>query len=332
MTKKCMGCGAVLQDNNVLLDGYTNNLTNNYCTRCFRMKNYGDYQTVVKSNEDFIEILKSIGNTKSLVLYVVDVLNVPENIDNIKQYLEKNDVILVLNKRDVLPLSIIDDKLINYFKEHYPNFLDVILISALKDYNLDLLYSKINKYRKTKNVYVVGYTNAGKSMLINKFMKNYMAQDEVLSISAMPSTTLGKIELDFGDFKIIDTPGIIDNKSIVNYVSPNMLKIISPKKEIKPKVFQIRKNQAIIIGDLFRIDYVSGEKNSVVVFVSNDLKVKRLSSRNTYLKNLDKRDINVLYKEDLVINGLGFIKISDECSVSIYLNKDVSVFKRKNMI
>ena len=41
MNKKCLGCGVELQDENMLLDGYTVNLENDLCKRCFRLKNYG---------------------------------------------------------------------------------------------------------------------------------------------------------------------------------------------------------------------------------------------------------------------------------------------------
>ena len=62
----CQGCGVLLQDENVLQDGYTTNLENQLCQRCFRMKNYGEYQSVTKSNEEYLEILKSISETKDL--------------------------------------------------------------------------------------------------------------------------------------------------------------------------------------------------------------------------------------------------------------------------
>ena len=65
--KKCAGCGVVLQDENVLQEGYTTSLENDICQRCFRMKNYGEYQAVAKSNDEYLSILKSVGETKDLV-------------------------------------------------------------------------------------------------------------------------------------------------------------------------------------------------------------------------------------------------------------------------
>ena len=96
-------------------------------------------------------------------------------------------------------------------------------------------------------------------------------------MSPLPSTTLNLVKIDINDYlTLIDTPGLVDNGSILNRVDASMVKKISPKKEIKPRTYQLRKNQSIIIEDLIRIDYVEGEKNSFTLFVSNDLKVKRL--------------------------------------------------------
>ena len=65
--KICIGCGAKLQDENISLEGYTTNIENDICSRCFRMKNYGEYQIVTKSNDEYIEILKEVDKTKDLV-------------------------------------------------------------------------------------------------------------------------------------------------------------------------------------------------------------------------------------------------------------------------
>ena len=77
MIKTCRGCGVTLQDNNVLLEGYTNDMRNDYCRRCFKMNNYGEYEFVTKSNSEYIKILERIGKSKSLVLYIVDILSIP---------------------------------------------------------------------------------------------------------------------------------------------------------------------------------------------------------------------------------------------------------------
>ena len=44
--KHCLGCGVKLQDENILTIGYTTNLNNDLCMRCFRLRNYGEYESI----------------------------------------------------------------------------------------------------------------------------------------------------------------------------------------------------------------------------------------------------------------------------------------------
>ena len=331
--KYCIGCGVLLQDENMTIDGYTTSLDNDICSRCFRMKNYGEYQIVTKSNEEYIDILKSVNKTNDLVLYIVDLLNLDKDLKHIRNYIN-NKVILVLSKRDVLPKSVKDEKLIEYFKKMDLDYDDIIVVSPNKNYNIDELLYMIKKYKTSKNVYVVGHTNVGKSTLINKLMKNYSENNCELTISPLPSTTLNKISIKLSDdLTLIDTPGLIDRGNIVNYVDTSLLKKINPKKEIKPKTYQIKKGQCLVIGDLIRIDYVDGDKNSFTVFMSNDLKVQRFNlSRQEKLKDLYANELDVLYHEDVVVNGLGFIKIVEKAKVVLYIDKNVEVYTRRSLI
>ena len=332
--KRCSGCGVLLQDENVLQEGYTTNLENDICQRCFRMKNYGEYQVITKSNDEYLEILKKVGETNDLVIYITDLLNLDKNIEEIRNLL-KNRMILVLNKKDVLPKSVKEEKLIKYLESMNIHFEEVIVISTTKNYNIDYLLKKIKMYQTSKNVYVVGHTNAGKSSLINKLIKNYSDSTQELTMSPLPSTTLNTVEIDINDYlTLIDTPGLVETGSILNYVSEELVKKISPKKEIKPRTYQLKKNQSLIIEDIIRIDYIEGEKNSFTIFVSNDLKIKRLLNllNNKELKDKNKTTYNIKYDEDLVISGLGFIKIVNKGIIDVYIDKDVDLYTRKSLI
>ena len=163
MNKKCLGCGVELQDENMLLDGYTVNLENDLCQRCFRLKNYGEYQATTKTNEEYQQILEAVGKTKDLVVYVTDVLNVEQDLYDIRKFLP-NKILLVLNKRDVIPKSVKDEKLIQYFKDKYDFFNDIVVVSCEKNMNIDHLLNRIKFFQVTKQVYIVGHTNAGKSL------------------------------------------------------------------------------------------------------------------------------------------------------------------------
>ena len=334
MIKYCKGCGVRLQDNNILLEGYTNDLSNDLCRRCFRLKNYGVYEVVTKSNDEYLEIIKNVGKTKSLVLYVVDLLSIPEDLAHIKEYLPNNKVILVLNKKDMLPLSVTDEKILNYIENIYDDvFIDKIVISANKNYNLDELMKMVKKHRVYKDVYVIGNTNAGKSTLMNKIIESYSIDTSSITISSMPSTTLDEIKIPFKDFFLIDTPGLVDSHNIVNYITDDKIKKLSSHKTIKPRTYQIKRGQALIFEDFLRIDYIEGDRNSFTVFVPNEVNVKRINGkRHNTLQYLSRKELDLKYHEDIVISGLGFVKTVLEGKVYIYVDKDVSVFTRKSII
>lgn len=326
---KCTGCGALLQDVYGDKEGYTSNLNNKLCERCFRIKNYNDYKFIVKDNDDFIKILKSINNTNDLIILVVDLFNFNNKIIDIKKYVN-NDVLLVLTKRDLLPRSTYDEKLINYFKSLDLNIKDIVLISSTKNINFDELYDKINTYKKSKNVYVVGYTNAGKSSMINKLLYNYSSNKSDITTSMLPSTTINNIEIDLNDnLTIIDTPGLLDNGDIINYIDTKLLKRIVPNKEIKPITYQVRSKQSIIIEDILLINCI--ENTNLTFYISNNLNIDR-KYKTIFDEKLKAHNVNVANGEDIVIQGLCFIKVSIPTNITICTLDGVSVYTRKSLI
>ncbi len=305
---KCMGCGVLTE--------------NTLCERCFRIKHYNDYKVVIKTNNDFIPILENISKSNDLVLLVVDLFNI-DDLSLIRKYL-KNDILLVLTKRDLLPKSVSFDKLYNY--DYKINYIDKIIISSSKNHNFDELLDKINKYKKSNSVYVVGYTNAGKSTMINKLIYNYSDNKTEITTSPLPSTTLNTIEINLGDFTLIDTPGLLSEGDIANYVNGEDLKRIIPKKEIKPITYQIKGNQTIVVDN-----YLMIEANDIdlTFYISNNLKIERYYKKiNTKLKkHVVKVDHN-----DIIVKGLCFIKTNKKSVLNVYTLDKVSVFTRDSII
>lgn len=325
---KCLGCGSILQTDNPNLPGYVKDINSKLCERCFKIKNYGEYKPVIKEEEEFINLLETINKTNDLVILVCDLFNFNPNLDLINQYL-KNDILLVLTKRDLLPVSLYEEKLLNYLDNINLNIVDRIIVSSFNNYNFDELYEKININKKSNNVYIVGYTNAGKSTLINKLIYNYGDLDINITTSILPNTTIGNIELKLNDtLTLIDTPGILDNGSIYYLKTIKELKRIIPKNRIKPKTYQIRNNQIISVEDLFELEL---SNNNVTLFIANNLKVTRKYNKE-YNKNLEKHTLLVNKNEDLVLSGLGFIKFTKKEEITIYTIKGIKIYKRKSLI
>lgn len=307
---KCIGCGDLTEKE--------------LCERCFRIKNYNDYKVVVKDNSNFIQILKDVNDTKDLVLLVVDLLNI-KDLSEITEYI-KNDILLVLTKRDLLP-NVYEEKLLNY--NYNINCIDKIVISSNKNYQFDELFDKINKYKKSNNVYVVGFTNSGKSTMINKLIYNYSSNISSITTSPLPNTTLNTIEVKLNDeLTLFDTPGLLDEGDITNYVTGKELKKLIPNKAIKPITYQIKGKQIIIVDNYLRIE---AENIDLTLFFSNLLNIKRYYKDNELLKDYKKTTVNV-NKNDIVIKGMGFIKTNKKGIINIYTLDNVSVYTRDSLI
>ncbi len=333
MIKKCIGCGSVLQTTDITKDGYVreeNYESSTLCERCFKIRNYGEYKVVEKTNNDFIPILENIGKTNDLVILVVDLFNISNNLEQIKKYV-KNDILLVLTKRDILPLSVYDEKLKSYFENLNMNIIDTVLISSMKNKNFDELMDKIYKNKKSDNVYVVGYTNAGKSTMINKIIYNYFNKDMEITTSMLPSTTLNSIEIKLSDsLTIIDTPGILNEGDLSNFIDVKTLKKVTPKKELKPITYQIKNPQSIIVEDLARIDME--DNNSVTLYLSNTLNIERTFTPKDRLSDLEKYEFDIKDNQDIVISGLGFFKFVKKGHIVIYSLPNIDIFVRDNLI
>lgn len=332
MNKRCAGCGLVLQTKDVDKEGYIRSeLVNKstLCERCFRIQNYNEYKVVERTNQDFNKIFKKIDKSKDLVLLLVDLLNIGE-LEKISKYIH-NDIILVLTKRDLIPKRIYEEKLLHYFDTLSFHILDKIIVSSKNNYHLDELMELVFQYKKSNRVYVVGITNAGKSTLMNKIIYNYSNTKSQITTSILPSTTLDMIEIPINDeLTFIDTPGLLVENSIVDKVDAETLRNIIPKTELKPTIFQVKSDQIFLIDKLVRLEVE--EDNNIVFYISNNLPIMRFYKDNDKLKDLEEHTFKIHEKEDIVIEGLGFIKVMKKATIKVYTLKNVAVYTRKSFL
>ena len=322
---KCIGCGVILQDTNKDKEGYTPNLNNNLCERCFKIRHYNEYKYIDKDNAYYKQILKQIEKENNLVLLVTDFLN----LEHLNTLNITSNIILVISKRDIISRNIDETKLLDNIKLNL-NIKEKLIIGTKNNYHLDELYNAIMKYKTSNKVYVIGYTNAGKSTLINSFIKNYGNNENFITTSNLPSTTLDLIENKINENLIlIDTPGLLDEGSVFDIYHNSLNKII-PKKEIRPINIQVKIPQTIYIDDIAKI-YIE-QNNSLIFYMSNNLNIRRVYKKLIKNDDLKEYTLNINSKEDLIIKGLGFIRFSKKSIIKLYLKENVKYVIRKSIL
>ncbi|WP_373285929.1 ribosome biogenesis GTPase YqeH [Marinithermofilum abyssi] len=356
----CEGCGVELQTERPHAPGYVppSALEREHviCKRCFRIRHYNEIAQVDQDPDVYLQLLDQIAETDSLVVQVVDLFDFSGSwIPGIHRHTGGNDLLLLANKVDVFPKSAKYQKLKEWVyasaKEMGVQPVDVVLMSAAKGQHIKEVAAAIERYRAGRDVYVVGAANAGKSTFINRLLQEYGAGEEVVTTSPYPGTTLDAISIPLNDGRrIVDMPGIVRQDRVSEWVAPEELEEITPKKELRPKVYQLEDQQTLFFGGLARFDFVEGERQPFVCYFANSLYIHRTKleradelwakHRGELLsppKNPDslpkwKRHrfyLNGREKEDIVIPGLGWIAAGlNPAQVDLWVPEGITVHLR----
>ena len=363
----CIGCGAAIQTTDKEQAGFTPSSALEkgletgqiYCQRCFRLRHYNEISDVNISDDDFIKLLHEVGESDALVVNVIDIFDFNGSvIPGLSRFVSGNDVLLVGNKKDILPKSVKDGKVTQWLTERAHEVglrpVDVVLTSAQNKQAIKELMEKIESHRKGRDVYVVGVTNVGKSTLINAIIQEITGDKDIITTSRFPGTTLDKIEipLDDGSY-LFDTPGIIHRHQMAHYLTAKNLKYISPKKEIKPKTYQLNPEQTLFLAGLGRFDFISGERQGFTAFFENTLdlhRTKLAGADDFYQKHagtllvpptsqeladfpkLVRHEFSIKEKTDVVFSGLGWIRVNEKAKIAAWAPKGVDVVIRKAII
>ncbi|WP_071131915.1 ribosome biogenesis GTPase YqeH [Enterococcus timonensis] len=360
----CIGCGAKIQTEDKEALGYTPKAALEkglesgqiYCQRCFRLRHYNEIADVALTDDDFLNLLNALNQTESLIVNVVDIFDFNGSIiPGLQRFAGKNPILLVGNKVDLLPKSTNLNKLKSWLLQqaHAAGLrpVDVLLTSSKNAETITSLLKKIEQLRQKKDVYVVGVTNVGKSSLINAIISQTAGEENVITTSRFPGTTLDKIEIPLADgHYLIDTPGIIHRHQMAHLLDASGLKMITPQKEIKPRTFQLNDGQTLFFAGLARLDISSKEKTNATVYLANDLLIHRRKTEGAdefYQQHkgglltppmtedfpkLVSHDFKVTEKSDIVFSGLGFVTIHEPCLVRAFGPAGIDVVMRKAII
>lgn len=341
--KKCKGCGIELQTQDKEKVGYVVDLEQNYCQRCFRLSHYGDtahLKTSHVTNDLIFNIYEKY--SKELFVVIVDILEalVLKDDDLFEIFKDKN-VLLVINKTDLLPSNITNNKMNNIFSKilfninkEYKNIRACILTNKHESEFNDQFISILEDL-KVKRCVFAGRANAGKSSLINKLLGN-----NDLTTSLYPGTTLDEVMINYKDYLFIDTPGLVDVNNYSTHLNSEKYKLSKIDKTIKPQIFQFYENQTYFYEGLLRVDVYPKENSSITFYINNENEIHRTKLENgddyyqkhykdfkLRVKPLNIKEYSIIDKKLFVIKGLGLFKVNGNCDIKIHSLADVIVYE-----
>lgn len=285
---KCVGCGIKLQEKDKNELGYTPNLNNALCERCFKLKNY-NILTNKGINIDNDKLINKINELNTCVLFLVDFINLDSEV--IEAYKKiKSKKILIITKADIIPKNIKYQKLIQNIKNIYDIKEDLILTSSKTKLNIKTI-TKI--CLEEKNICLAGFTNAGKSSLINALVGSD------ITVSKKSNTTQDFIKLNVDGINIYDAPGFM---SIINREN-------IPRSIIRPITYQFPSKHYLLIQDI-KLNIL--ENSNFTIYVGNEANIiRRKENENVECK------IIVPKNSDVIIKGFCFINFKNTCMISL---------------
>ena len=235
---KCPGCGAIFQSDDPEKLGYvlpSKNPTagfldkdpdivaskNLVCQKCFNLKHYNKPFPAKFSRDEILEYLRHLKKRKGLILYVVDMLDLPGSLfpSLLDTVGDAKRIIVVGNKLDMLPV----DGHTGKQEEHMRNVLSslckthglsganvksVCLISAKSGFGILQLASKILEHWDHKgDFYLIGCSNAGKTTLFNLLLDLFSVHKKAdllqrATVSLWPCTTQRLLRFPIGHWML----------------------------------------------------------------------------------------------------------------------------------
>lgn len=364
---KCQGCGATIQTTNpnqigyIRKDVFERGHDQVYCERCYKLIHYNQNTNVEISIDVFYENIKKINQKDVLIVNVVDIFDLEGTlIEDIRKYFPKQDILIVANKFDLFLKSVkigeVKKYLEDYLEEKRINQKSSIIISSFIDEDIIRLANLIEMYQNGRDVYFFGYTNVGKSSIINKLISYYNINRQKVTVSTSLSTTLDLIDIPLpNNTHIFDMPGIINPRQLSYYLEKENLNLLLPKKQVKPKVYQLEPKQVLFLGGVCKFIFNKGSKSTFVVYTSNNLVIHRTKLSN-YQKFYDEHKDDILKipnpnernqlgriikyhfsvneeeKVDITISGLGFVTIVGNVELTLEVFENIKIGKRKAII
>ena len=292
---RCYHCGAILQCENENEKGYiipeslhrATPIQIIYCDRCFEtMKAFNNSELEQKVDQEVLKILDDAFATDALIIWVVDLFSFNGTLNSeIAKKVKKLNVIVVGNKRDLFPLNVKDESLVEYLNTTFNAYgikpKSVRLLGATNKIDSKQLIDSVNTARKGHDVYMIGNSTSGKTSIINRAMKGFENKTtRQIKTITYPGTSVNVLEIPLSRSSFFyELPGISQTTSATGKLEKDVVRQIVPKKMVKVITRTMSAGDALMVGSLAAFEIIKGKTTNYRFYSAEGVETRKVQSK-----------------------------------------------------
>lgn len=292
---RCYHCGAILQCENENEKGYiipeslhrATPIQIIYCDRCFEtMKAFNNSELEQKVDQEVLKILDDAFATDALIIWVVDLFSFNGTLNSeIAKKVKKLNVIVVGNKRDLFPLNVKDESLVEYLNTTFNAYgikpKSVRLLGATNKIDSKQLIDSVNTARKGHDVYMIGNSTSGKTSIINRAMKGFENKtSRQIKTITYPGTSVNVLEIPLSRSSFFyELPGISQTTSATGKLEKDVVRQIVPKKAVKLITRTMSAGDALMVGSLAAFEIIKGKTTNYRFYSAEGVETRKVQSK-----------------------------------------------------
>lgn len=292
---RCYHCGAILQCENENEKGYiipeslyrATPIQIIYCDRCFEtMKAFNNSELEQKVDQEVLKILDDAFATDALIIWVVDLFSFNGTLNSeIAKKVKKLNVIVVGNKRDLFPLNVKDESLVEYLNTTFNAYgikpKSVRLLGATNKIDSKELIDSVNTARKGHDVYMIGNSTSGKTSIINRAMKGFENKTtRQIKTITYPGTSVNVLEIPLSRSSFFyELPGISQTTSATGKLEKDVVRQIVPKKAVKLITRTMSAGDALMVGSLAAFEIIKGKTTNYRFYSAEGVETRKVQSK-----------------------------------------------------
>ena len=293
--RRCFSCGAILQSNNSKEDGFISKRTIEenkpdallYCNRCYnKIKALNFSQLEEDVDDEICKILKDAVATDALIIWVVDLFSFNGTLSEaVIKKIKNLKVIVIGTKRDLFERKAKDDTFKKYLKDRFVEAgitpEAILIFGHESDFDAPKLLESLNKARQGHDVYMIGSSLSGKTVMINHVLKGFKNTTKwSVRTVQYPGTDVNVLEIPLSNSSFFyELPGFSLNTNLLSKVNKDIQRIITPKKKVECKQRTINTKEALVVGNVAYFELVSGKPTTFKFYSAEGVETKKIRSK-----------------------------------------------------